>query len=432
MKTYRTMLATRTLYTRTIAWIIVLLLTRLLHGHNQLIAAHIFGSDLDEEAVNRLSSTRASVSQIILNPIHETVSQADGSVASVMAGEEELIYAAMDPFYVESYVSFDLSYASLDDAEFEDALSNATLKLYWLSGDLNSVSVDLVDRESDYLKRYAIPEVDYSSCAGVGHCWVEVDLTAAVSWSVEQSLQISQRMPQAVSVRISTNQQMARGSFASSSYNGGVFSPTFILDFDDEQGSVDIDVMRTIRLKGSNRQSNKKKQKKKKKKKGKKKRPGKNKNPGKKKPNKKPGMNNGVKQQQNANQDKPKKGNLKKDKPSNNKPNGNSGQAKQSNLKPVNTKPSNVGSNPKPKPITPAKPSPRPIPQPAVPLPPSPAKSQTLKILDSKKSIITEQILQYEDPVQGKIESVYTYDGLAMGLAIMSTKGVAGKNLPGR
>ena len=33
----------------------------------------------------------------------------------------------------------------------------------------------------------------------------------------------------------------------------------------------------------------------------------------------------------------------------------------------------------------------------------------------------------YDDPLRGKIPSVYTFDGLLSGLEIMSQKGVAGK-----
>ena len=33
----------------------------------------------------------------------------------------------------------------------------------------------------------------------------------------------------------------------------------------------------------------------------------------------------------------------------------------------------------------------------------------------------------YDDPLQGKIPSVYTFDGLLNGLEVMSSKGVAGK-----
>eukprot|EP00956_Cyclotella_meneghiniana_P033961 scaffold100636_cov60-Cyclotella_meneghiniana.AAC.2 len=58
---------------------------------------------------------------------------------------------------------------------------------------------------------------------------------------------------------------------------------------------------------------------------------------------------------------------------------------------------------------------------------PTKAITTTIQKLRTKQSILTSQLLMYDDPLRGKIPSVYTFDGLLNGLEVMSTKGVAGK-----
>ena len=378
--------------------------------------------------------TSHDVSQIILNPTHETIYQL-GQDETFYAANDEIIYAANDANFIETILSFDLSYALVDASEIEQ-LSTAVLKVYHLTGDLNAVSFGANDHLLDQ------SSIDISRCTTVP-CWVEVELTAGLLSSIKHG-QFSH-----LEVGIST-EQSHNGSFAGTAYKGGQYAPKLILDFYNQSNNLNlINLTRTARLKGSNPTSDKRDKKKdklkrQKKKKGKlkigKKKP--NKKPGKKdKPNAKPGGKNnpngngGGKAKPSGN------GGGKKDKPPKVKPGGKQ-PANHIAPKPM---PSNGSKNPKPKPqnINGSKPrptagigsnsnakppKPAPIP-PSKPIPASPtaASSKTIKMLSSKERVFTEQFLMYDDPIKGKIQSVYTFDGLVSGLKIMSSKGVAGK-----
>jgi hypothetical protein len=295
------------------------------------------------------------------------------------------------------------------------------------------------------------------------------------------------KYPRSLDIAISTDQ--TPGSIASSTYKGGRYAPKLILDFHN-QDHESIDFTRAGRLKGSNpalSKKEKKEQKKLNKKNGKKKKPSaqdkqKNKpsnilkqgktskpNGGKKnKPSKlkqggkkKPYGNGGKKDKPSKTGEGPKPPDNKGPKPNStgSKPiaSANNGpqpkpKPKPQNINISNPKPSNVNAKP-PKPApTPSKPRPdkpqnvnvskpkptndmgsnanaKPNPAPTYKPPASPtaASSNTLKTLLSKKNILTEKILMYDDPINGKIQSVYTFDGLLSGLKIMSSKGVNGK-----
>jgi hypothetical protein len=400
-------------------------------------------------------------SQIIVNPTHETVYHI-GPEESSYAAEDELPFVTDGRFLIESAISFDLSQEPIGAAELEH-VSSAILKVFQLSGDLDATSFDLSGADHAL---HSI-QVDDTSCVSLP-CWLEIDLTTG--------LLSREKFTQSIEIVISTDQTL--GSIASSSYKGGRYAPKLILDIHD-QGFTPIDLTRSGRLKGSNptlSKKEKKEQKRLKKKNGKK--PGKKKKP---KPKNEP--SNSLKQ---GKSNKPHGG--KKNKPSKvkqegkKKPNGNGGKKdKPSKIgegskppankgpKPVNStgskpiasssngprpkpKPQNINaSKPKPKPSpsqTEAKPQnvnvskpkptsdmgsnvnakpPNPAPAPKPPASPTAARSNTLKILQSKNSILTEKILMYDDPINGKIQSVYTFDGLISGLNIMGSKGVNGK-----
>ena len=393
-------------------------------------------------------------SQIILNPTHETIYRGIGEGESSAVAGDELIYSMDAQQYIDSVLSFDLSYASN-----LEHVTSAVLKLYALEGDLNATRIH-VDEET-FHGSLGSAVIDASMCNSVP-CWVEVDLTAWFLWRTKHASHLSD-----LSIDINADQP-TYGSFAASSHKGGQNAPKLVLDFRN-QAMQFVDKLMTTRLKGSNPVSEKKNKEKPKngktrpkRKNGKKK----GKPSGKKDKPKKPAKNN-----PGGKKDKPKKpANTK----SGGKFNGKPGDKKPSKFEPGKNKPSGNGSKNKPgsggktpskpakKPVRPiassnnkpkpkpssttnvSKPKPKPTddmgsnsvnkPKPPTPAPPQPLPSsptavskQTLKILQSREDIITQQLLMYHDPTQGKIQSVYTFDGLLNGLNVMSSEGVAGK-----
>ena len=194
-------------------------------------------------------------SQVILNPIDEAVARArkaadadDDETAwswAVVSAEEGLVYAYMDPLYVESFVTFDLSYSP---HSVEDYLKTATLRLYSLNGHLNETIFDIVPDDIDDDDEWGVDSdlVDVD-CVGADPCWVEVDLTDGLFWRTEHQGE------QTVTIRISVNDELVQGAFASSNYRGGRFAPRLVLEFDQEQGLVVADFARKGGLKGSRR-----------------------------------------------------------------------------------------------------------------------------------------------------------------------------------
>ena len=337
--------------------------------------------------------------QIMLNPTHEIIYRFGQDSTFYPAGDQ-LIYASADSYVLESVLSFDVSMA--DDP---DALSSAILKLYLLSGLNATFQVDGLDYFID-------PD---SSCESM--CWIAVDLTESLLWTIEESYN-----PSRLNIGIAAEEN--EGYFASSSYKGGRFAPILVLDYQENQGLQPIDFARSKILKGADR-NKKDKKKQKQKKKQKKRKP--KKKPGKKDKPKKPGKT------------KPKKGNGKKPigkthiggkdtsilkskpKPGRNPKPSTTPIGLQKPTKP--SRPTNYeGSNSIGKQPKPSSPTPKPI-----PASPTSVSTRTLQLLNKKESIVTQQLLLYEDPIKGKIPSVYTFSGLMNSLSLMSSKGVAGK-----
>lgn len=266
------------------------------------------------EEINAYSAAQA-LSQVILNPVYEYVAHAratdedDESSWSwkTKAAEDELTYVAMDPIYVESFVTFDLSYSSVDNVE--TFLSGATLKLYSLNGYPNNTVFDIIlpdetvnddadDDDDAYFDDDAdevdsdwdqSSDVDVSRCVDSNPCWVDVDVTDGLLRSIVEQDSL------AITFGIRVEQEPIRGAFASRNYKGERFSPQLILEFGTDLDLIATDLTRSGHLKGSGRQFDKKKKNKKNKKgnggsrrSDKKKKPGKNKKKG-----KKPGKNNG-------------------------------------------------------------------------------------------------------------------------------------------
>jgi predicted chitinase len=409
-------------------------------------------------------------SELILNPTHETIYRGIGEDESSAVAGDELIYSLADEHYIDSVLSFDLSYASN-----LEHVTLAILKLYALSGDLNATRID-VDEEK-FHGSLGSAVINDAKCNSIP-CWVEVDITAWLLWGTEHASQLSELI-----IDISADQP-TYGSFAASSYNGGRYAPKLTLDFRN-QALQAIEMLRASTLKGSNPTSEKKNKTKKKKpkrknkkkkdkpsgKKDKPKNPANSKPGGKNKPSSNGGKKDNPKKPSNSKPGgkfKPNDGGGKKEKPKTpanskpggkkpskfgpgkNKPSGNGSKNKPGGKTP--SKPANKpvrpvassNSKPKPSPTNASEPKPRPTddigsnsvdkPKPPAPAPPktpplSPtaASKETLKILQSREDVITEQLLMYDDRTLGKIQSVYTFDGLMNGLSVMSSKGVAGK-----
>lgn len=338
---------------------------------------------LSTDAINSLFSVQSELSQVILNPTHEIIYQS-GKEETSSTAEGELIYAYTDQYFIKTVLTFD---SPLDAAELERA-SNATLRVYLLNGDPNRIIFD-VDGED---KSPGQISIETSSCVVLSSCWLEVDLRTAMSWSINNSAQPSQ-----LKIGISTNEQL-NGALAASAFRGGQFAPELILDF-DQPAQRTVDYTRTVKLKGSNGTLDKKEKKKQKLKM----------------------MLNKKKKQKKDKKDKKKKG-KKDEKPGKkNKPKKNNGGKKPGKPKPPKNN-SLKTNKPQPKPA----PSPTPPEKPTVPSSLTAAASTTLEILRSKEAVIIENLLLYDDPTLGKIQSVYTFDGLVRGLLVMGSKGVAG------
>ena len=377
------------------------------------------------------SPHRRSFSQVILYPDDEYVSETYiGGELGYAPAEGSLPYSDD----TDSFMEFDLAHHGWF-SYLEDYLSSATLRVYSFNGGEVDFYV-LTDDEYEW----NIDTIDYSNCAS-GPCWVEVDVTKGLLWSLEE-----QPGSSSITIRMSVDNE-TEGAFASSIYKQnmpqemGVFAPELIIDFDRHENLSEIQeelIEMKAGLSGMNDDTLTKKELKEKKKQANQamklnnaKAKGKNKKPGKKpgkKPNKKPGNKDALPQDK-KDQVKP-----------NNKPNQNSASANKRTKKPIgrpNKKPNfdSLSVNMKTK-----KPKGRPNKKPDIKpsndkqedgpssnSSGSSAAKEVLKIISSKSDSIDNKLFLYESPADGWIpSSIYKSEGLLKGLEVMNSKGVNG------
>eukprot|EP00804_Cyclotella_cryptica_P028634 CCRYP_008156-RA/>CCRYP_008156-RA protein AED:0.27 eAED:0.27 QI:0/-1/0/1/-1/1/1/0/592 len=198
--------------------------------------------------------TNYDLADVVLTPSRENVLRTqvrDGSSTSSL-NEDELVFASIYPFETETFITFDLSKADF----FKDyALSNkkdlrdAKLQLFSLDRLPSDTSFDIVlldegSRKNDIemLWRVDSSSVDRSSCASSKNCWIDLDVTDGLLWSVEQQKNMKEWQGTfTLTVRISLprRQSQVSGSFASSKYDGQSYAPRLTLDFFN-QGNNDI------------------------------------------------------------------------------------------------------------------------------------------------------------------------------------------------
>ena len=361
-------------------------------------------------------------SQVALPPIDEylAVPSTNENDDSYQDARDELLYNGHSD--IESFVSFDLSYSWL--VHVDDYLSSATLRLYLIRGQLENIDFDVLIDDDDNDDEWNL-EVGGLDCLDSKPCWMDIDLTDGLLWSIEQQPDIS-----SITVRISVDDS-TDGAFASSRYDNGSLAPELILDFDRhenlEQIQVELMQLRRGTFRSSKSKTGPRDKKKIEKKKGKKSKMKINNEKVKNKPDKKskkPGKK----------EDKFKKDGKKPSKP---RPTQNKDPNKNDKLKPNNN-----GSDGKP-----TKPS-RPtidsdsntIEKPSISnigkggptfdedfsiTSESSASKRVLEIIERKSWKIDNNLFLYESPADGWIpSSIYKSDGLLKGLEIMNKKGV--------
>ena len=363
-----------------------------------------------------------SFSEVTLNPTDEYLARKYiGNEWGYEPADETL------PFDedTESFITFDLKYSWLK--YLEDYLSSATLRMYSLSG---AVKVDFdVLTEGD--NEWTAVDVDASTCDS-HPCWVEVDVTDGLLWTIERDPNAS-----SMTIRISANNEI-EGMYAASSYDKKTFAPELLIDFDRHENLAGIQAD-IAEMKSS--LNDKKKSPKKDKKKDKKKPPKKGNISGTKvnvsnanRPNKKP----------NANKKKPgKKGNISGTKVNvsnanrpNKRPNANKKKPGKKPGRPnANKKPNadawHMESNANPKPIpsgnSPTTDDSKQSPINSGDMSNTFSAKEVIKILTSKSIPIDNKLFLYESPVDGWIpSSIYKNEGLIKGLKVMNGKGVNG------
>lgn len=205
-------------------------------------------------AIKPWSSKHAATSDVtgaVLTPIRENVVRThvqNGSSVSSLA-EPDLVFASTYPYQTESFITFDLSQADVfnDNAVGnKEHLIDAKLQLFSFERLPINTSFDVVLRDGNEpidsvknLWRLDSSMDNHSSCASSKNCWINLDVTDGLLRSIEQQRNTEDWNPlQSLTfiIRISVPRQQAKvsGSFASSKYNGGSFSPILTLEFSDQ------------------------------------------------------------------------------------------------------------------------------------------------------------------------------------------------------
>ena len=395
----------------------------------------------DAILVPRNSQTANSV---ILTPADNAlVKRAQKSKTFYSKNLDELSFGGRPS--VDSLIKFDLS--QIQDDITAGSLRRATLKLYALrevaaGWNVHAVAGKWNERKVNWNnapKRIGPRRTKIKMTSKFrSNSWYQVDVTDAVAWSVV-------RMGQShLTMRVSTRRR-EQGSFASKEYDGGRFAPTLELelggDSDEGEGIVGEPFAKPTKPdkkpnKNDDKPSN-----------GDKEKPGKNDD----KPSngKKPGANNKPSSKQdndkNNGANKPNKPS-KQDGSNNNKPASNKPRPKPSNKPDKPSSNNNDNDNPANKPPPTPKPSNKPdkpssnnnnndTPTNKPPTSPGGSASyssnssskEALRILDTKRNEINNELFLYESPTGEWMPStIYNYDGLAEGLKLMNSNGVAG------
>ncbi|KAL7516676.1 hypothetical protein ACHAWX_001664 [Stephanocyclus meneghinianus] len=213
----------------------------------------------DETLANQLaikpwSSKHAATSDVtdaVLTPIREKVIRThvqNGSSVSSLA-EPDLMFASIYPFQTESFITFDLSQADIFNeyaAGNKEHLLDAKLQLFSLKRLPSDTTYDVVVRDGNEpidsaknLWRLDSSMDNHSSCANSNNCWIKMDVTDGLLWSVEQQRNTEdwnplQSLTFIIRIKVPRQQAKVSGSFASSKYNGGSFSPKLTLEFSDQ------------------------------------------------------------------------------------------------------------------------------------------------------------------------------------------------------
>jgi hypothetical protein len=212
--------------------------------------AELYGHESSNQPAIKPLASKYGDADEILTPVREVVVRTNlqtGKSGSSLS-EDELVYASIYPIDTESSVTFDLSQVDFFDnmvrANKEHYL-DAKLKLYSLNKLPTDLAFDVVLTDESYrgngiLMQWNLdsPLADPSRCTDLENCWIEVDITDGLLWSLEQQMNVKDWDPSfTVRVSVPIRQGSVAGSFASSLYRGGRFAPHLSIDFRDETGT---------------------------------------------------------------------------------------------------------------------------------------------------------------------------------------------------
>lgn len=205
-------------------------------------------------AIKPWSSKHAAtsdVTDVVLTPSRENVVRThvqNGSSVSSLT-EPDLAFASIYPFQTESFITFDLSQADFFNdyaVGNKEHLLDAKLELFSFKRLPSDTSFDVVVRDGNEpigivknLWRLDSSMDNHSSCASSKNCWIDLDVTDGLLWSIEQQRNTKdwnplQSLTFIIRIKVPRQQEKVSGSFASSKYNGGSFSPKLNLEFSNQ------------------------------------------------------------------------------------------------------------------------------------------------------------------------------------------------------
>eukprot|EP00804_Cyclotella_cryptica_P028692 CCRYP_008184-RB/>CCRYP_008184-RB protein AED:0.09 eAED:0.29 QI:0/0/0/1/0/0/3/0/532 len=216
----------------------------------------------DETLVNQLaikpwSSKHAAfdATNVVLTPLRENVVETDvrNGSSALSSAETDLVFASIYPHQTQSFITFDLSQSDVFNdyaVRNKEHLLDANLQLFSFHMLPSDTSFDIVVRDRDersnnvdMMWHVDSSMVNLSSCARSKNCWIDLDVTDGLLWSIEEQRNMKDWNPsQALTliVRVSIPRQQAKvsASFASSKYNGGSFAPRLSLEFPDQANNA--------------------------------------------------------------------------------------------------------------------------------------------------------------------------------------------------
>lgn len=187
----------------------------------------------------------------ILSPVCENVvrTNSHGGVSSSSTSEQGLVYASTVQFEIESFVTFDLTQIDFFHNHVlvnNEQFMGAKLEIFSFDYLPNYIAFDVGMMYQDNVNGMQWSTVSQpvhsSGCASSTNCWIDLDITDELLWSIEQQRNVENWNPSSsllLVIRISIPAQEAdvSGSFASSNYSGGNFAPKLSLDFFQEEAN---------------------------------------------------------------------------------------------------------------------------------------------------------------------------------------------------